>query len=58
VRHDDPHLSPYTPRGAVIRAAVELGSDLEGLRLVLVSALGHRYRVKVSEDGLTGGSGD
>src|SRR3990172_4358840 len=26
VRHDDPHLGPYTPRGAVIRAAVELAS--------------------------------
>jgi hypothetical protein len=51
VRHDDPHLSPYSPRGATIRSAVELASDLEGLRLVLVSALGDRYRVRVSDDG-------
>ena len=55
IRHDDPHLGPYTPRGAVIRAAVELASDVEGLRLVLVSALGDRYRARVSEDGLTVG---
>jgi hypothetical protein len=53
VRHDDPHLGTYTPRGAVIRAAVELASDVDGLRLVLVSALGDRYRVKVSDDGST-----
>lgn len=33
VRHDDPYLGPYTPRGAVIRAAVELVSDVAGLRL-------------------------
>jgi hypothetical protein len=55
VRHDDPHLGPYTPRGATLRAAVELASDVEGLRLVLVSALGDRYRVKVSDDGMTVG---
>jgi hypothetical protein len=55
IRHDDPHLGPYTPRGAVIRAAVELASDVEGLRLVLSSALGDRYRVLVSDDGATVG---
>jgi hypothetical protein len=55
VRHDDPHLGPYTPRGAVIRSAVELASDVEGLRLVLMRALDDRYRVKVSDDGLTVG---
>jgi hypothetical protein len=51
VRHDDPQLGPYTPRGAVIRSAVELASDVEGLRLYLVTALGDRYRVKVADDG-------
>jgi hypothetical protein len=51
VHHDDPHLGPYTPRGAVIRGAMELVSDLEGLRLVLTSALGDRYLVRVAEDG-------
>ena len=42
VRHDDPGLGPYTQQGAGIRSAVELASDVEGLRLVLVSALGER----------------
>jgi hypothetical protein len=55
VRHDDLHLGPYTPRGAVIRTAVELASDLEGLGLVLASTLGDRYRVPVSDDGRTVG---
>ena len=44
VRHDDPHLGPFTSRGAVIRSAVELASDVEGLRLALASCLGDRYR--------------
>jgi hypothetical protein len=30
---------------------VELASDVEGLRLVLTSAIGDRYRVRVSDDG-------
>ena len=51
VRHDDPRLGPYTPRGAVIRSAVELASDVEGLRLVLGTTLGERYRVRVADDG-------
>ena len=51
VRHDDPHLSPYSPRGATIRSAVELASDVEGLRLVLSTAIGDRYRVSVRDDG-------
>ena len=51
VRHDDPRLGPYTQQGAVIRSAVELASDVEGLRLVLGTALGERYRVQVADDG-------
>lgn len=51
IRHDDPRLGPYTHAGQVIRAAVELASDLEGLRLVLASTLGDRYRVSVADDG-------
>ena len=47
IRHDDPHLGPYTPRGAVIRSAMELASHVEGLRLVLAPALGDRHRVRV-----------
>jgi len=57
VRHDDPHLGPYTPRGAVIRSAVELASDVEGLRLYLVTALGDRYEVPVADDGSVIGRG-
>ena len=53
VRHDDPRLGPYTPRGAVIRSSMELASDVDGLRLVLASTLGDRYRVQVSDDGCT-----
>ena len=51
IRHDDPHLGPYTPRGAVIRSAMELASDVEGLRLVLLTTVGDRYRVRVSDNG-------
>ena len=51
VRHDDPHLGPYTPKGAMLRAAIELASDVEGLRLVLTSTVGDRYRIRVSDDG-------
>ena len=51
VRHDDPHLSPYSTQGATIRSAIELASDVEGLRLVLTTTVGDRYRVRVSDDG-------
>ena len=44
--------SGRTPRqGKQLRAAVGLASDVDGLRLVLATALGVRYRVRVSEDG-------
>lgn len=51
VRHDDPRLTPYSPRGATIRSAIELASDVEGLRLVLTTTVGDRYHVRVSDDG-------
>ena len=51
VRHDDPRLGPYTPRGTVIRSAMDLASEVDGLRLVLRTTLGDRYRVRVSDDG-------
>jgi hypothetical protein len=41
--------------GPVVRSAVELASDVDGLRLVLASTLGDRYRIRVSDDGSTGG---
>ncbi len=51
VRHNDPRLGPYTPRDAVIRSATELASDVEGLRLDLVTALGDCCQVRVADDG-------
>jgi hypothetical protein len=51
VRHDDPRIGPYSPVGQRIRAAVELATDVEGLRLALASTLGERYTVRVAEDG-------
>jgi hypothetical protein len=51
VRHDDPRIGPYSPTGVRIRAAVELATDVAGLRLVLASTLGERYQVKVADDG-------
>lgn len=51
MRHDDPHLGPYTQSGQVVRAEIELASDVEGLRLVLASTLSDRYRVRVADDG-------
>lgn len=51
VRHDDPRIGPYSPVGQRIRAAVELATDVEGLRLVLASTVGYRYRVHVVDDG-------
>ena len=51
VRHDDPRLAPLTDQGKRLAAAVTLASDVEGLRLVLASTVGDRYRVRVSDDG-------
>ena len=54
VRHDDPRLSPYSPSGATIRSALELASDVEGLRRVLMTTVGDRYRVSVADGGVVG----
>jgi saccharopine dehydrogenase (NAD+, L-lysine forming) len=43
VRHDDPHLVPYTSLGATIRNAIELASDVEGLRLLMMTAAGDHW---------------
>ena len=51
VRHDDPSLTPYSPGLTRLRSAVELASGVEGLRLVLETTLGERYRVRVRDDG-------
>ena len=51
VRHDDPRLTPYSPGASRLRSAVELASDVAGLRLVLASTMGERYEVRVRDDG-------
>jgi hypothetical protein len=51
VRHDDPHLSTYSGTGQQLRCAIELASDVDGLRLALTSTVGERYRVRVSDNG-------
>jgi hypothetical protein len=51
LRHDDPHLGPDTPRGAVIRSAMGLASDVQGSRCFLATTVGDRYRVRVADDG-------
>jgi len=47
----DPRLTPYGPGVSRLRSAVELASDVAGLRLVLATTLGDRYRVRVRDDG-------
>jgi hypothetical protein len=51
VRHDDPRLRPYSPGVARLRSAMELASDVAGLRLALTTTMGDRYHVRVREDG-------
>jgi hypothetical protein len=48
-RHDDAYLSPCSSRGATV--PIELASDAEGLRRVLMTTVGDRYRVRVSDGG-------
>jgi hypothetical protein len=51
VRHDDPHLKPYTPMATVLRSATSIASDVEGQRLVLASTVGATYTIDVADDG-------
>ena len=51
IRHDDPRLTAYSPGASRLRSAVELATDVDGLRLVLTSTFGERYRVRVRDDG-------
>jgi hypothetical protein len=51
IRHDDERLTEYSPGVTRLRSAVELASDVEGLRLVLETTVGERYRVRVRDDG-------
>ena len=49
VRHDDPMLVAYSPGVARIRSAADLASDHDGLRLLLETSMGDRYRVEVTK---------
>jgi hypothetical protein len=51
VRHDDPQLGLYTDVGKRLSAAVQLATDVDGLRLVLASTTADRVRVRVADDG-------
>ena len=42
---------PYMPMATVLRSAAGLASDVHGLRLVLASTVGGRYRIEVPDDG-------
>ena len=49
VRRDDPLLMPYSPGVARIRSAAEGASGRDGLRLLLETSMGDRYRIEVTE---------
>ena len=51
VRHDDPRLTESSPGVARLCSAVALARAVEGLRLILVTTMGDRYRAKVRDDG-------
>ena len=51
VRHDDPTLRPYWPNTARLGAAMQLATDVEGLRLVLATTIADRYDFQVPDDG-------
>ncbi len=55
VRHDDPRLTPHSPRAAVIISAAQLAGTPDGLRRVLQVTVGEWYRVAVREEPLTVG---
>ena len=51
VRHDDPKLGLYADVGKQLCAAVQLATDLEGLRLALATTVERQYTVRVADDG-------
>lgn len=52
VRHDDPRLTPHSPRAAVIISAAQLAESVDGLRRVLQATVGEWYSVAVREEPL------
>jgi len=55
VRHDDPRLTPHSPRATVIISAAQLAESVDGLRRVLQATVGEWYRVTVREEPLAVG---
>jgi hypothetical protein len=51
IRNQDPELTTCSQHGSRLRAAIQLASDVDGLRLVLATTLADRYRVRVADDG-------
>ena len=51
VRHDDPQLRLYWPQTDRLTSAMQLASDVEGLRLVLATTIADRYEFQVPDDG-------
>jgi len=55
VRHDDPRLTPHSPRATVIISAAQLAGTVDGLRRVLQATVGEWYGVTVREEPLAVG---
>jgi hypothetical protein len=51
VRHDEPRLGLYTDVGKRLSAAVQLATDVAGLRLARASTVGERNWVRAADDG-------
>jgi hypothetical protein len=51
IRHDDPTLRPYWPNADRLGAAMQLASDVAGLRVVLATTIADRYEWRVADDG-------
>ncbi len=55
VHHDDPRLTPHSPRAAVVIAAAQLAGTADGLRRVLQATVGEWYAVAVRDEPLAVG---
>ncbi len=55
VRHDDPRLTPHSPRAAVIISAAQLAGSVDGLRRVLQATVGEWYAIVVRDEPLAVG---
>jgi hypothetical protein len=55
IRHDDPRLTPHSPRAAIIISAAQLAATADGLRRILQATVGEWYAVMVREEPLAVG---